>query len=119
MVRSQFDSAKHSVADQVIKIVENYGGSAEIKSEYPGWQREDTPLIDLSNDIWKELHGDDMIIATTHGGLECGLLKGTLPDVEMISFGPEIHGAHSPAEKVHIKSVENNYKFLVELLKRI
>ena len=119
MVRSQFDSAKHSIADQVMKIVENYGGSAEIKSEYPGWQREDTPLIKLSNDIWKDLHGDEMIIATTHGGLECGLLKGTLKDVEMISFGPEIHGAHSPAEKVHIKSVENNYKFLVELLKRI
>ena len=119
MVRSQFDSAKHSIADQVMKIVENYGGSAEIKSEYPGWQREDTPLIELSKDIWKDLHGDEMIIATTHGGLECGLLKGTLPDVEMISFGPEIHGAHSPAEKVHIKSVENNYKFLVELLKRI
>lgn len=119
MVRSQFDSAKHSIADQVLKIVENYGGKAEIKSEYPGWQREDTPLIDLSNQVWKELHGDEMIVATTHGGLECGLLKGTLSNVEMISFGPEIHGAHSPAEKAHIKSVENNYKFLVELLKRI
>lgn len=119
MARSQFDSAKHAIADQVKKNVEIYGGKAEIKSEYPGWQREDTPLIDLSNEVWKDLHGDDMIITTTHGGLECGLLKGTLSHVEMISFGPEIHGAHSPAEKTHIKSVENNYKFLVELLKRI
>lgn len=119
MIRSQFDSAKHTIADQVIKIVENYGGKAEIDNEYPGWQREDTPLIDLSKDIWNELYGKEMLVATTHGGLECGLLKGTLPDVEMISFGPEIHGAHSPAEKVHIESVENNYKFLIELLKRI
>ena len=119
MIRSQFDSAKHAKASEIIKLVSLYGGKAYVKSEYPGWQREDTPLIDLANNVWKDLHGDDMIIATTHGGLECGLLKGSLPEVEMISFGPEIHGAHSPAEKAHIQSVENNYKFLKELLERI
>lgn len=37
----------------------------------------------------------------------------------MISFGPEIEGAHSPMERVHLESVANNYKFLVELLKKI
>lgn len=119
MIRSQIDSAKFNRAAISTKIVKLYGGKAEIKSAYTGWQREETKLIDIANDIWKEQNGTDMEVATTHGGLECGLFKGVMPDVEMISFGPEIQGAHSPAERVSIKSVENNYKFLKELIKRI
>ena len=119
MIRSQIDSAKYNRAAIATKIVELYAGKAEIKSAYTGWQREETKLIDIANDIWKEQNGSDMEVATTHGGLECGLFKGVMPNVEMISFGPEIQGAHSPAERVSIKSVENNYKFLKEFIKRI
>ena len=119
MIRSQIDSAKFNRANIAIKIVEKFNGKAEIISAYTGWQREETILIEKANDIWKEQNGSDMIVSTTHGGLECGLFKGVMPNTEMLSFGPEIEGAHSPAERVNIKSVENNYRFLVELLKRI
>ena len=119
MLRSQIDSAKFNRAAISTKIVEQFGGKAEIKSEYSGWQREESDIIGLANEVWKDLNGEDFIIATTHGGLECGLFKGERPEVEMISFGPEILGAHSPAEKAHIGSVEKNYNFLKELIQRI
>ena len=119
MFRSEIDSQKFYKAEISKKIVEKFGARAEITSEYSGWQREDSPIIDLAKEVWKDVHGDEMQIATTHGGLECGLFKKTLKDTEMISFGPEIEGAHSPDERVNIKSVENNFKFLVELLERI
>lgn len=119
MIRSQIDSAKFNRAAISTKIVEQFGGRAEIKSEYSGWQREESDLIGLASDVWKDLKGEDLIISTTHGGLECGLFKGERPEVEMISFGPKILGAHSPAEKAHIGSVEKNYDFLKELLERI
>ena len=119
MARSQIDSAKENLANIAIKIVEQFAGKATIKSSYTGWQKEETKLEKVLNKIWKEENGSDMEIATTHGGLECGLFKGTLKEVEMISFGPEIHGAHSPAEEVDIKSVEKNYKLLVRALERI
>lgn len=119
MIRSQIDSAKFNRANIATKIVEKFGGRTEIKSAYSGWQREESELIGLANEVWKDLNGEDLIIATTHGGLECGLFKGERPEVEMISFGPEILGAHSPAEKAHIGSVEKNYEFLKELLQRI
>lgn len=54
-----------------------------------------------------------------HAGLECGLLKGALPDTQMISFGPTITGAHTPQEKCHLPSVENVYIYLKELLKEL
>ena len=119
MIRSEVDSAKLNRAEIAMAIVERFGGSYEITNQYSGWQREETPLIDLANETWKSIHGDDLIVGTTHGGLECGLFKKEIPQVEMISFGPEIQGAHSPAEKCNIESVANNYKFLVELLKKI
>lgn len=119
MIRSEVDSAKLNRAEIAMAIVERFGGSYEITNKYSGWQREETPLIDLANETWKSIHGDDLIVGTTHGGLECGLFKKEIPQVEMISFGPEIQGAHSPAEKCNIESVANNYKFLVELLKKI
>ena len=119
MFRSEIDSQKIYKANISKKIVERFGGKAQITSEYSGWQREDSPIVDLANEVWKDVHGDEMEIATTHGGLECGLFKKTLKDTEMISFGPEIEGAHSPEERVNIKSIANNYKFLIELLERI
>lgn len=119
MIRSQIDSAKFNRAAIAKKIVEKFDGKAEIEKAYTGWQREETKLIDIANDIWKEQNGIEMEVATTHGGLECGLFKGVMPNVEMISIGPEIEGAHSPAERANIKSVENNYRFIKEFLKRI
>lgn len=119
MFRSEIDSQKFYKAAISKKIVESFGARAEITSEYSGWQREDSPIIDLAKEVWKDVHGDEMQIATTHGGLECGLFKKTLKDTEMISFGPAIEGAHSPEERVNIKSIANNFEFLIELLERI
>ncbi len=119
MIRSQIDSAKFNRAAIATKIVEKFGARAKSERPYTGWQREETKLVDIANDIWKEQNGSEMEIGTTHGGLECGLFKGVMPNVEMISIGPEIKGAHSPVERVNIKSVENNYKLIKELLKRI
>lgn len=119
MIRSEVDSAKFNRGEIAKEIVKRFGGRYEVVNQYSGWQREETPLIDLANETWKKIHGDELVVATTHGGLECGLFKKEIPHVEMISFGPEIEGAHSPAERVHIESVANNYKFLVELLKKI
>lgn len=119
MFRSEIDSQKVYKANITKKIVESFGGRAEVTSEYSGWQREESPIIDLAKEVWKDVHGDKMQVATTHGGLECGLFKKTLKDTEMISFGPEIEGAHSPEERANIESIANNYKFLIELLERI
>lgn len=119
MFRSEIDSQKEDRANISRKIAQSFGARTEITSEYSGWQREDSELVDIVAKTWEKVHGDKMEIGTTHGGLECGLFKKTLKDTQMISFGPEIEGAHSPEERVNVKSVQNNYGFLVELLKNL
>lgn len=119
LARSEVTSAKRARRDQIKKQVEAYGASLHCHNEYPGWEREDSPLLEKMTETWKDLFNKAPEVLTTHGGLECGLLKQDLKDTQMVSFGPEIEGAHSPEERVHIESTQNNYKFLLELLKRL
>ncbi len=69
--------------------------------------------------LYEELFGEPAHVAACHAGLECGILGQNYPDVEMISFGPNIYGAHSPDERTQISSVQKYWKLLTETLKRI
>jgi len=55
-------------------------------------------------------------VKAIHAGLECGILKGKKEDVDILSFGPTRRGAHSPAERLQIETVEPPWLFLRELL---
>ena len=69
--------------------------------------------------LYVELFGDEPHVCACHAGLECGILGQNYPDIQMISFGPNIYGAHSPDERVQISSVKKYWRFLLETLKRI
>ncbi|OFJ66900.1 aminoacyl-histidine dipeptidase [Anaerococcus sp. HMSC065G05] len=119
LARSEVTSAKRFRRDVIKKQVEMFGAKVETSNEYPGWEREDSELLEMMKNVWEKLNGEKPEVLTTHGGLECGLLKQNMNQTQMVSFGPEIEGAHSPEERVNIKSTENNYKFLIELLKEL
>jgi dipeptidase D len=65
------------------------------------------------------LFGKEAPILACHAGLECGILGRAYPEIQMISFGPNIRGAHSPDEKVQISSVQKFWGFFLEVLQRI
>jgi dipeptidase D len=69
--------------------------------------------------VYKKLYGKEPEVKAIHAGLECGLIQGVYPGLDMISFGPTIKYPHSPDEKVHIASVGRFWNFLVETLKNI
>ena len=69
--------------------------------------------------LYVELFDDEPHVCACHAGLECGILGRNYPDMQMISFGPNIYGAHSPDERVQISSVQKYWKFLLETLRRI
>jgi dipeptidase D len=70
-------------------------------------------------EIYNKKFGKIPKIKAVHAGLECGLLGGVYPHLDMISFGPTIKYPHSPDEKVNIESVNKFWEFLVETLKHI
>ena len=69
--------------------------------------------------LYEEMFSEPAHVSACHAGLECGIIGTNYPDMQMISFGPNIRGAHSPDERVQISSVQKFWKFFQETLKRI
>jgi dipeptidase D len=75
--------------------------------------------VKLMSDLYKERYHSEAKVSACHAGLECGILGTNYPDMQMISFGPNIKGAHSPDERAQISSVQKYWGFLLETLVRI
>ncbi|HCQ91172.1 MAG TPA: aminoacyl-histidine dipeptidase, partial [Clostridium sp.] len=89
-------------------------------SDYPEWQYEpDSKIRDLCVETYKEITGQEPKIDAIHAGLECGLLKEKMADVDMISFGPNLYDVHTPQEHMSITSVQNVWEFIQKLLKNM
>jgi dipeptidase D len=120
LTRSSVDSEKMEVAQAVRSSFELIGAKVEYGGSYPGWTpNPDAVIVKLMTDLYEKMFKEKPNVNACHAGLECGILNGPYPNIEMISFGPTIHGAHSPDEKVCISSVQKYWSYLLETLKQI
>jgi dipeptidase D len=120
LTRGSVDSEKMDLAEAIRATFELIGADVRLEGSYPGWApRPDAPIVELMGALYEELFGDEAPLMACHAGLECGILGSNYPDMQMISFGPNIRGAHSPDEKVQISSVQKFWSYLLETLKRI
>ena len=120
LTRSSVDSEKTDLAKTICFNFELAGAKREFGGSYPGWApKPDAPIVKLMSDLYEELYKEKAKVNAVHAGLECGILGANYPGMQMISFGPNIRGAHSPDEKVQISSVQKYWPFLLETLKRI
>jgi dipeptidase D len=120
LTRGSVDSEKMDLARTIGCTFELAGAEVEYSGAYPGWApRPEAPIVKLMSELYEELFGEQAPVMACHAGLECGILGTNYPEMQMISFGPNIRGAHSPDEKVQISSVQKYWGFLMETLKRI
>ena len=115
-------SAAASHGDQLIAqlriLSESFGFDFEVISRYYGWNYEkDSPFRSILKEVLKE-KGIEMKEHASHGGLECGVFKGMIPDLDLISYGPISYGAHSPEEKMDLASFDRCYDTLVKVLEK-
>jgi dipeptidase D len=84
---------------------------------YPGWEPDlDSSLLKVAAQQYEAVNGKPPSIQVVHAGLECGVLVSKKPDMEAISFGPLITGAHSPNEQVDADTVDAMWRLLVGLV---
>lgn len=120
LTRSSVESEKTDLAQTIAGTFELAGAKTIFGGNYPGWEpKPESPIVKLMSELYKELYHQDAHVNAVHAGLECGILGTNYPDMQMISFGPNIRGAHSPDEKVQISSVQKYWPFLLETLKRV
>jgi len=116
--RSSVESTKSDVANAVKSAFELIGASIEQTGDYPGWEpNPNSAILNIMAEMYRNKYQEEPQIKACHAGLECGILGKHLPDVDMISFGPNIRHAHSPDECVQISSVQKFWDFLLDVLK--
>ncbi|WP_027138786.1 aminoacyl-histidine dipeptidase [Gaetbulibacter saemankumensis] len=120
LTRSSVESSKWDLANMLRATFELTGCEVEFSGEYPGWTPNmDSAILKVLSNIYKEMNGEPAHVAACHAGLECGILGQNYPEMDMISFGPNIKGAHSPDERAQISSAQKYWKFVLEILKQI
>jgi len=120
MVRSLVDQSGHELADHLLELAATQGFQAGKRGPYPGWKpNPDSALLALARQVHVREFGAEPGLQVIHAGLECGLLAASHPDMDMLSFGPDIRGAHAPGEAVEIRSVAHCWNLLKVLLREL
>lgn len=120
LARSAVETEKMDIAQSIRCTFTLADIDAKLSDRYPGWiPKPETPIVKLMSDIYFKMFDEHAKVAAGHGGLECGIIGKNYPDMDMISFGPNITGPHSPDEQVQISSVQKFWSFLLEVLKQI
>ena len=120
LTRSSVESSKLDLANALRSAFELMGCEVEFSGSYPGWSpNPKSEILDTLVSIYEKQNGEKPNVAACHAGLECGILGTNYPSMDMISFGPTIHGAHSPDERASISSSQKFWKFVLEILENI
>ena len=120
LTRSSVESSKMDLANALRSAYELFGCEVDFAGSYPGWTPNvNSEILDVLTAIYEKQNGEKAKVVACHAGLECGILGTNYPNMDMISFGPTIHGAHSPDERASIKSSQKFWKFVLEILENI
>ena len=118
LLRSSVDSAKDDLEQMMKSVFDLAGAASTFDGKYPGWKpNPDSPILKVMLDRYHKKFGKIPEIKGIHAGLECGILGGTYPNWDMISFGPTLRNPHSPDERVNIATVQKFWDFLIDTLK--
>lgn len=113
-----FNEAQTVALKQTFESIFNaFNMAHKVILDYPGWNPNfNSALVAQTQRLAQELTGSDVALKAIHAGLECGILLSKKPDMDVVSFGPTIRGAHSPTERLQIDTVEPFWQLLKNLL---
>ena len=119
-VRSSNDFERDEIVQMIKDNAASINAQIELKNPYSGWKyNENSSLRTLLEKIYKDMFDKELIINVVHAGLECGIFVGKRKNLDCVSIGPNIYGAHTPEEKVEIESVNRTYNYLIKILENL
>lgn len=118
--RSSVESEKHYLKNMVECALALSGAKISHGDGYPGWKPNPaSKLLKVVEQAWKDNEGKKAQVVAIHAGLECGLFLEKYPDLDMVAFGPQMSGVHSPAEKINLASIDRTYRWLTTSLRML
>jgi dipeptidase D len=118
-IRSSVENEKQKLNKKLGILAERFGGYTQTHGEYPGWAY--NPNSKLRSDmvrIYKEMFGKDIKVEAIHAGLECGIMISKIPNLDCVSFGPDIFDIHTVDEKLSISSTQRTWNYLLKILEQ-
>jgi len=118
--RSSIESSKKDAAAMIETCLKLAGARVKHSRGYPGWKPDmNSEILKITRNSYKKLFGQEPAVRAIHAGLECGLIHEKFKGIDMISFGPTIRGAHTPEEKIEIKTTRMFWDLLLDVLGNI
>jgi len=118
--RSSLETEKKDISNSISVLFKLAKADVMQVDSYPGWNPNiDSPILGIIKNVYTELFETEPDVKAIHAGLECGIISERYPEMDMISFGPTIMGAHSPDERVQITTVNKFWHLLINVLKNI
>lgn len=119
-IRSPLESIRDELANQIKAIALLMNATAEVTNDYPGWDYDpDSKLRQQLKEFYQNYSHKELKETATHGGLETGIFKGKMHDLDIITMGPDMKDIHTPDERLDIASYERTYQMLVEFIKSL
>jgi dipeptidase D len=118
--RSSIMSSIGGVLASIRAAGELAGAEVQTHDGYPGWKPNlASPVLGVAREVYAKEWGRAPEVTAIHAGLECGLLGEKVDGLDMVSFGPQIEGPHSPDERINIPSVERFWNALRGVLEKL
>ncbi len=120
LARSSREDMKEVIATQLQSCFNMAGMKVEFAASYGGWDpNPDSEILRLGQKIYKEQTGEEAIVQVDHAGLECSIILGKYPHMDVMSFGPTIRSPHTATERFEIATAEPFWKLLVQVLEEV
>ncbi len=118
--RSSRGSLIEWASTKITAAIRLAGGTPRAGEAYPAWPpRTDSPLLATAVAAYTRLHGEEPEVGAFHAGLECGVIGDKVGGMDMISFGPNMDGVHTPDERVSISSTARTWNLLLEVVRSL
>ena len=117
LARSMANDPLNKLVEEVTDLTRKHDANIKIAASNPSWEyKEDSKIRELIEKSFKEITGNKPVIKAIHAGLECGVFTQNIKDADVVSIGPNIYGAHTPEERMDIKSVGETWEWLLKIL---
>lgn len=120
LVRSSVTEEKESLKGYIKQCATKYMGVTRFDGDYPAWEYEaESPLREKMMEVYEDMYGKKPAVEAVHAGLECGVFAEKMPGIDMVSFGPNLTGVHTPDERMDVASVRRCWEYLLRLLQNL
>ncbi|WP_062433187.1 aminoacyl-histidine dipeptidase [Prevotella sp. DNF00663] len=120
LARSSNDEMKECIAETLESCFNMAGMKVTMSGSYSGWNpNPDSETLNTLLDIYKEQNKTDGIVQVDHAGLECSIILGKYPHLDVVSLGPTIRSPHTATERCEIATVAPFWNLLKEALKQV